>query len=115
MIQGSFAVIGPPLVSKGVVSRAKTVNSNEFKFKGVEMTKISNGVASAGAATAGFGWLTTTEMAAIFGAVMAACGFIVTLVYTVRKDKRDREAHLVKVAVFKALCEERVVDDDMPI
>jgi len=79
--------------------------------KGFEMTKLSNGVTSVGAATAGFGWLTTTEMAAIFGALMAACGFIVTLVYTVRRDKRDREVHQVKVEAFQSLCEERSIED----
>jgi len=95
----------------GRLRRSKEPIGRPVLEKFSDMTKSGHIVTSAGAATAGVGWLTTTEMAAVFGAVMAACGFIVTLVYTIRKDKRDREVHKVKVDAFRALCEERSIED----
>jgi len=64
------------------------------------VSKVANSVTGVGASVAGFGWLTATEFAAICGALMAVLGFVVTLVYNHRRDRREQELHCLRMSKF---------------
>jgi len=51
-----------------------------------------------GGATSLYGWLTSNEMLAFIGAVVAVLGFLVNLIFQVRRDRREAELHAARMA-----------------
>lgn len=58
-----------------------------------------------GGATSLYGWLTSNDMLAVIGAVVAVLGFLVNLIFQVRRDRREAELHAARMAQLVELGE----------
>lgn len=61
---------------------------------------------SGGAATSMLGWMTSNEGIALIGITITLLGFIVNFVFQIRRDRREKELHKVKLIAIKAGKEE---------
>lgn len=55
-----------------------------------------------GGATSLYGWLTSNEMLALIGAAVAVLGFIVNVIFQIRRDRRETELHVARMASLQA-------------
>lgn len=55
-----------------------------------------------GSAASLFGWLTSNDMLAFIGAAVAVLGFAVSLIFQLRRDRREAELHAARMANLQA-------------
>jgi len=55
-----------------------------------------------GTAASLFGWLTSNDTLAFLGVVVAVLGFIVNVIFQIRRDRREAELHAARMASLQA-------------
>lgn len=55
-----------------------------------------------GSAASLFGWLVSNDMLAFIGAAVAVLGFTVSLIFQLRRDRREAELHAARMANLQA-------------
>jgi len=54
-----------------------------------------------GSGAAIFGWLTSNEMLALLGVVIAFLGFVVNFIFQFRRDRREQELKSAQIAALQ--------------
>jgi len=54
-----------------------------------------------GTATSFLGWITSNEAMAVIGLIVTLSGFIINVIFQVRRDRREAELHRSHIATLK--------------
>jgi len=61
------------------------------------VTSVASRGMGGGAATSMVGWLASNEAIALIGVIITVLGFVVNLIFQIRRDRRDQELQRVKL------------------
>jgi hypothetical protein len=65
------------------------------------VTSIASKGMSGGAATSMFGWMTSNEAIALIGVTITILGFVINIVFQIRRDRREQELQRAKLKAIK--------------